>query len=285
MLASDHHFFTVDLEDWYQGLTSTNPQIYRWDEFESRVVPNTHRLLALLREFNVLATFFVLGKVADEHPALIEAIAADGHELAVHGYHHRFVFKLTPDTFKREIDAGRAALRRAVDCEPLGHRAPYFSLNGDTLWAFDVLHEMGFVYDSSTFPAQMGLYGFPESPRTPFAWPNGLIELPANTLSFFGRNWPFIGGFYTRLLPYAITERWLKRVVADGHTINYYVHPWEMDEAQQYRNVTARERVTHYHGRASLEQKLRRILSDYRFGRICDALPLQAATPQLESIG
>ena len=141
--------FTVDLEDWFQGLTSTNPQIERWPEFESRVEPATDNLLALLRNQHVKATFFVLGYVADRHPALIERIVDGGHEIGVHGYYHRFVYRLTPDEFANELELSIAAVERITGRQPLGHRAPYFSVNGTTPWAFSIMQAHGLIHTTA----------------------------------------------------------------------------------------------------------------------------------------
>lgn len=258
--------FTVDLEEWFQGLTSTNPQVARWPEFESRVVPATEHLLALLRQHNIRATFFVLGYVADAHPHLIERIAAEGHELGIHGYYHRFVYRLTRDEFAREIDMSIAALERITGMSPAGHRAPYFSINASTSWAFDVLVARGIRYDSSVFPTRNILYGYPDAPRFPYR-PAGhaLVEFPATTMRAAGRNWPIAGGFYNRLLPYALVRHGIRQVNAEGQSAVLYIHPWELDTGQRYGQVTLRERITHYHGRRGLEKKLHRLFADFRF--------------------
>lgn len=258
--------FTVDLEDWFQGLTSTNPQVERWPEFESRVEPATENLLALLRNQQVKATFFVLGYVADRHPELIERIADDGHEIGVHGYYHRFVYQLTPDEFANELELSIAAVERITGRQPLGHRAPYFSVNGTTPWAFSIMQSHGILYDSSVFPTRNMLYGYPGAPRYPYRVDGTeLIEFPASTVRAVGVTWPIAGGFYTRALPYSITRWAMNRLHSQDIPAVMYVHPWELDTGQTYSKVTARERVTHYHGRRGLETKLNQLLSDYEF--------------------
>jgi polysaccharide deacetylase family protein (PEP-CTERM system associated) len=265
--------FTVDLEDWYQGLTSTNPLVDQWPGFESRVEANTHRLLAILRECHVRATFFVLGYIADTHPGLVEAIAAAGHEIGVHGYHHRFVTKMNAGEFEREIDLTLEALDRIVGSRIVGHRAPYFSINGRTAWAFDVLESRGFAYDSSVFPTRNMLYGYPDAPRFPYQVPgHAMVEFPATTLLFAGRKWPIAGGFYNRALPYAVIRRGIQQVNGEGQPAIIYVHPWELDSGQRYDQVTLRERITHYYGRGGLEKKTRRLLSEFRFGSLQDVM-------------
>lgn len=263
--------FTVDLEEWFQGLTSTNCQVERWAEFESRVVPATHLLLGILREYGVRATFFVLGHVADRQPALIDAICAEGHELGIHGYYHRFVYRLTPSAFDGEVGRSMEAVMRVNGEVPQGHRAPYFSVNATTPWAFDVLARHGLRYDSSVFPTRNMLYGFPGAPRLPYrVAENALWEIPASTVRWAGKTWPMAGGFYVRALPYTVTRWALRRLQQAGEPAILYIHPWELDLGQRYNQVTPRERITHYHGRHGLAAKLHRLFSDFRFGPMRD---------------
>jgi len=268
--------FSVDVEDWFQGLTSTNPRVEQWPGFESRVVPATRRLLEMLRTYQIRATFFILGHVADQHPSLVEQIAADGHEIGVHGYSHRFIFRLTPDEFARELERSVCAVERITGEMPLGHRAPYFSINGSTAWVFDCLQASGFGYDSSVFPTpKVLLYGFPDAPRFPHRVEGyTLMEFPLSTLRWGGVNWPLAGGFYLRALPYAFMRWGIARLNRQGQPAIMYIHPWELDLDQDYQQVTLRERITHYHGRRRLEAKLHRLFTDFRFG------PLQALLEQ-----
>ena len=219
------------------------------------------------------ATFFVLGYVADQYPTLIERVAAEGHEIGVHGYFHRFVFRLTPDQFAEELERSVRAVERITGEQPLGHRAPYFSIDARTPWAFDVLEAHGFRYDSSVFPTRTMLYGYPDAPRLPYR-PAGckLVEFPVSTAHVVGANWPMAGGFYMRALPYAVVRWAIGQLNWQGQPAIMYLHPWELDLNQTYRQVTFRERITHYHGRRSLERKLRHLVMDFRFGPLCDLL-------------
>lgn len=276
--------FTVDLEDWFQGLTSTNPLVDQWPRFESRVVPATRTLLEILRRHRVRATFFVLGYVADQHPALIEEVAADGHELGVHGYWHRFVSRMTPAEFRAELEQGCAAVERITGQRPRGHRAPYFSVNASTPWAFDCMEAAGITYDSSVFPTRNMLYGFPGAPRFAYRVPGSrIVEFPAATAKFAGRTWPVAGGFYVRSLPYAVTRRAIASIHAEGQPAVMYVHPWELDVAQKYRAVTPRERVTHYGGRRTLAGKLERLFTDFRFTTLGELLAQWEAVDQAQA--
>jgi polysaccharide deacetylase family protein (PEP-CTERM system associated) len=264
--------------------------VERWEQFESRVVYATHLLLDILRQYQVRATFFTLGHVADRQPALMEAICADGHELGIHGYYHRFVNRLTPAEFESEVGRSIEAVTRVNGVVPKGHRAPYFSINATTPWAFDILARHGLSYDSSVFPTRNMLYGFPGAPRLPYQVADGTLwELPASTVKWAGKLWPMSGGFYVRAMPYTVTRWALRRLQSAGEPAVLYIHPWELDLGQHYHQVTPRERITHYYGRRGLAAKLHRLFSDFRFGPMSEVvtklekgLPLASApAPEL----
>lgn len=289
MVAAPLNAFTVDLEEWFQGLTSTNRQPERWDALESRVVHATGLLLDILRQYGVRATFFTLGHVADRQRALMETICAEGHEIAIHGYWHHFVYRLTPAEFDEETGRSIEAVMRITGVAPQGHRAPYFSVNASTPWAFDVLARHGLRYDSSVFPTKNMLYGFPGAPRLPYRVAEGALwELPASTVRVAGKVLPVAGGFYVRAMSYVVTRWALRRLQQAGEPAVLYIHPWELDLGQRYRQVTARERITHYYGRQGLAEKLHRLFSDFRFGTMGELVsqletdqPLAAAQPEL----
>jgi polysaccharide deacetylase family protein (PEP-CTERM system associated) len=287
---------TVDLEDWYQGLTSTSRHLERWPSYEDRVVESTQKLLALLDRAAVRATFFVLGYVADEFPGLVRSVAEAGHEIALHGYHHRLISHLTRDELRADLLRGRAAVESASGQQVTGFRAPMFSINRATLWALELLLEMGFRYDSSLFPTRNMLYGFPGAPRFPYRpfvalgdldratisgnaesgagpHPWEFVEFPPSTVRLFGINWPVAGGFYTRLLPYPLLRSALRRLNREGHPAILYVHPWEFDPDQPRPHPTPRERLTHYSNLHLTESKWSALLRDFCFAPLRDLDP------------
>jgi polysaccharide deacetylase family protein (PEP-CTERM system associated) len=277
---------TIDLEDWYQGLTSTSQQVDRWPGFEDRVVPSTDRILEVLDRVGVQATFFVLGYVADRFPDLVRRVAEAGHEIGLHGYHHRQVFLLTPEQFRAEILQGRKAVERAGGQKVDGYRAPMFSINRSALWALEILRDLGFRYDSSVFPTRNMLYGFPEAPRFPYhPFRNGVfVEFPLSTVRLLGLNWPVAGGFYLRLLPYPIFKWALKRINREGKPAIIYLHPWELDPDHPRPNPSFRERFTHYTNLHRTESKLSALLRDFSFGPLA-ALLEHGEPPPAEPAG
>src|SRR4051794_26914140 len=159
---------TFDVEDYFH-VHAFEDVISRdtWAEIPSRIVENTRLILQLLREHNTKATFFILGWVAERHPEIVREIAAEGHELASHGYAHESVYKLSPGAFRRDVQRCVDALLTAVPQASIrGYRAPSFSITEDTGWAFEVLESLDFAYDSSVFPVTLhDRYGIHSAPR------------------------------------------------------------------------------------------------------------------------
>lgn len=264
---------TVDLEEWYQGLTSTNARPELWSALEPRAEQATTELLQLLGDAGVRATFFALGTLVEQYPDLVARIRDAGHEIALHGYAHRRVDRMTPAEFADELDRGLEALWQAARIRPIGHRAPYFSIRSDMDWAFRVLGTRRFRYDSSIFPARSLIYGDPAASRLPYYLSEfNIVEFPVTTLRAGGRNWPAAGGFYTRALPISLVRRALRQSLAAGAPAVLYLHPWELDKGQRYSQVSPRERVTHYWGRRFLADRLRLLVAEFRFGALEDVL-------------
>lgn len=261
---------TIDLEDWYQGLTSTSTQIGRWSQLEDRVVANTEKLLDIFAEYDVKATFFVLGYVADQFPAIVRRVADEGHEIGLHGYHHYRVSTITPEQFRRELVRGRKVVEDVTGQAIRGHRAPMFSINRSCLWAFDILREQGFLYDSSVFPIRNPYYGIVDAPREPFRpiIADNFIEFPMSALAIRTFNLPISGGFYMRLMPNVLFQRAIHQLHQQKRGLNFYLHPWELDPTHPRLPLTLktmRERFTHYWGLNSVEHKLCALLKSFEF--------------------
>ena len=280
--ATPLNAFSVDVEDWYQvaDFDAVIP-FPTWDRYESRVRRNTDRILALLAAHGVKGTFFVLTWNAERHPDVVRTIQAAGHEIATHGYAHRIVYEQTPAEFRTDVERAKKTLEDLTGEAVLGYRAPSFSFTSKSLWALDVLLELGLRYDSSVFPVRDALYGLPDAARHPYVIREDgagrrLIEFPITTTPLFGRNLPLGGGGYLRLLPYAYMRWGMRRVNrAEQRAALVYLHPWELDPGQP-RLKTAGKRgfSSHYVNLATTERKIVRLLRDFRFAPIRDLLEL-----------
>jgi polysaccharide deacetylase family protein (PEP-CTERM system associated) len=270
--------FTIDVEDYYHvsAFEAVVPQA-TWDRYESRVVANTQRLLDLLDTYTTKATFFVLGWVAERHPALVRTLAARGHEVASHGHAHQRVYTQTPAQFRAETRRAKQCLEDTLGQPIRGYRAASYSITRASLWALEVLREEGFAYDSSIFPIRHDLYGLPQSPRFchrlpgPSAAP--LVECPLSTLRVGGINVPLAGGGYLRLFPYAYT-RWGMRYLNrhEGQPAVVYLHPWEVDPGQPRIPAGRLARFRHYTNLQKMAGRVERLLQDFAFGTMAEVL-------------
>ena len=263
---------TVDVEDYFQveALASAVPRA-AWETMERRIEANTDLLLTAFDRAGVTGTFFTLGWVAERHPALIRRIVEAGNELASHGYGHERVDRLGPEAFRADIRRAKSVLEEVGGVRVLGYRAPTFSLNARTTWAFAVLSEEGYRYSSSIYPIRHDLYGMPDAPRLPFQ-PNGgpLWEIPLTTARVFGHNLPCGGGGWFRLLPYRVFRLGVRRFHREHDApALFYTHPWEFDPDQPPVQVQSRlSRFRHYINLSRTEARLERLLRDFAWDRM-----------------
>lgn len=270
--------FTVDVEDYFQvAALASAVDRDSWGQRESRVERNTGMLLDLLAERQIRGTFFVLGWIAERHPGLIKRIAAAGHEIACHGFSHQLIYTQTPAEFREETARSKRILEDLVGAAVLGYRAASFSITRQSLWALDVLIDLGFHYDSSVFPIRHDRYGIPGADPRPalLAAPSGrtLVEFPMSAARFAGVAVPVSGGGYFRLLPYAVTRAGLRQINDRfGRPFTFYLHPWEIDPGQPRVPVGWLSRFRHYTNLDRCESRLRRLLREFRFGAMREVL-------------
>lgn len=262
--------FSVDVEDYFQvaALAAAVPR-ESWPDRESRVERNTDRILALLEERGIHGTFFVLGWIAERHPTLVRRIAAAGHEIASHGYSHQLIYTQSPAEFRAETVRSKHLLEDLSGAAVLGYRAASFSITRRSLWALDVLVELGFRYDSSIFPIRHDRYGIPGAAEAPgpVTAPSGatLIEFPMSAARWCGIRVPVSGGGYFRLLPFSVTRWGLRQINAQGRPFTFYLHPWEIDPDQPRVAVSGLSRIRHYTNLHCCEDRLRRLMAEFSF--------------------
>ncbi|MFO1431872.1 MAG: XrtA system polysaccharide deacetylase [Candidatus Competibacteraceae bacterium] len=280
---------TVDVEDYFH-VAAFSRQIdpATWDRFPARVEHNTQRLLELFAERGIDATFFVLGWVAERFPGLVRAIAAQGHEVACHGYSHQLIYRQTPAVFREETIRAKACLEEQAQRPILGYRAASYSITKRSLWAINILAELGFAYDSSIFPIHHDRYGIPGSPRWPYRLitPSGtIIEFPPSTWSVLGWRLPVAGGGYFRLYPYRFTRAALAHLNhAAGWPFIFYLHPWEIDPEQPPIRSGKVSTFRHYLNLHRCESRLRRLLKDFEFAPV-DAVLKSLPMPTVSTVG
>lgn len=264
--------FTIDVEDWFHILEVEGAEnATAWNSLEWRVERNLRALLDLLGQFEIKATCFVLGWIADRFPKLLREAAEAGHEIASHGYGHQVLNVLSPAEFRDDICRAKKALEDATGRRVCGYRAPGFSITSRTSWAIEELVAAGYIFDSSIFPAIHGHGGIPDAPRYPHVQqtPSGdLVEFPISVADTpFGAQC-FFGGGYLRLSPLWIIEAMAKRVRADGRGVIWYIHPREIDPGHPRLAMPLKRRFKSYVNLRRTEHKLRAILAAGRFATL-----------------
>lgn len=287
--ASVKHAMTIDVEDYYHvAAFSKVIQPADWENFPSRVEDNTRRILDLFDAQGVKSTFFILGWVAERRPDLVKEIDRRGHEIASHGYSHQLVYTQTPEVFRDETYRSKEILEQLVSKPVDGYRAASYSITGQSLWALDILMDLGFRWDSSIFPVRHDRYGMPNSPEEPY-WivgKNGgrLLEFPLTTAKVMGLSVPAAGGGYFRQYPYFLS-RWLfNRASQSGKRSQiFYLHPWEIDTDQpKIEGASWFSRFRHYTNIKKCASRLTQLLHDFEFGTMSESLGSREVSTQLE---
>ena len=264
------HALTIDVEEWFHDDWRPNRGV-DWDQLASTVEREVERVLALLAERTLRATFFVLGDVARRHPALVRRIAAGGHEIASHGDMHRKVASQTRGEFTADVARSIAELESCVGQRVAGYRAPYFITSPNELWAVDVLAELGIVYDASYMPLRWAPHRGHELPRVPYRHPCGVWEFPLPVDEAYG-GWhlPYAGGGpMLRFLRYETLRRFLNRYEQQRGAAVVYLHPWELDPTPRALPGTPRYvRLWKRLGSGRTLPSFRRLLQDFEFGPI-----------------
>lgn len=272
---------SIDVEEYYHSVEFASAlSAEQCRDLPSRVQESTRQVLALLDLIGVRATFFIVGEIAEVHPRLIQEIGAAGHEIACHSYRHTLVWDQAPDEFRLDVRRARAILQELTGRPVIGYRAPNYSIGAQQAWAYDILLEEGFRYDSSVYPILHDRYGSPNAPRFPHPvrthGPHELIEFPIGTTRVLGANLPIGGGGYFRLLPVAWFQNGIQRVnTHEQQPVMFYFHPWELDAEQPHPPMPWYHSLRHYLGIDGLETKLLQLLRHCRFSTVQEVLGLQ----------
>lgn len=244
----------------------------RWDEYPVRFNIGMSKILRILDRYEVRATFFFLGWIADRYPEAVSEVAQKGHEIAIHSYEHRLIYTQSPEEFEADLVRALQAVRKAYDGPILGYRAPSFSIHKNTLWALDILRKLKFRYDSSISPIGRARYGIATAPEGPHEIADGLLEFPMSTVPVFGR---VAGGGYLRFYPFAFTCQaidWLNR--KRGLPAIVYLHPWELDPEQPRIRAGVANTVRHRVNLHRTEKRLEELCRRFEFGPVRRVLGL-----------
>jgi polysaccharide deacetylase family protein (PEP-CTERM system associated) len=270
---------SVDVEDYHNQLAV---------DFQNRIEPPdqeaercTEKMLEIFSDCGVKGTFFILGEIAKAYPELVRRIGDEGHHLGVHGYHHLRLQQQSKVQFRGSISKAKWLIEDLVGREADAYRAPCFSLDASTLWALEVVADLGFRYDSSIFPTRSGYEGTPGQ-RSPYLYrlPNGktIWEVPLSTVEIAGRRVGACGGGYLRMFPLRYTQYAVRQLHEAGDPVVIYLHPYELEPRPRISALPAMSvaqslsfHFFNFHqcvGRSSVESKVRWLLDHHRFGTI-----------------
>ncbi len=215
---------SVDVESWVHRQVFKIPLSEQTKELDAgHVLKSTKIILELFKKYQVKATFFVLGTVAEWYPELIEDMKNNGHEIGIHGYTHKRLCHHTRESFDEEIKK-TVSILNSMGVIPSGYRSPAFT-RAD--FQYDVLNENGITFDSSVFPIKTPLYDGTSFGCRPFIIDSGIIEIPCSVLKISKLRIP-VGGFYLRLLGGRINHVLFKAIVRRNGIAVMYFHPWEL---------------------------------------------------------
>ncbi len=272
---------TIDVEDYFHvAAFERYVRAEDWPRYPLRVEDNTSRILDMLDEFSVKATFFVLAWVAERCSSLVREIQRRGHHVACHGYGHKLIYRIGPDNFRKDVRESKKLLEDICGRQVRGYRAPSYSITKRSLWALDILIEEGFLYDSSIFPIVHDLYGIPGADRFPhvISRPSGIIrEFPMSTIQVGVSNIryrvPVAGGGYLRLFPAGLIRKAVNHINRSEHQpAVIYFHPWEIDPGQPRICAGFKSRFRHYLNLDKTAGKIRYLLGSLQFGPMEDVL-------------
>jgi len=277
------HLLTVLLEDYFHvGAFNGLIEREKWYRFEPRSEKNTLRALDLLDRFQIKATFFLLGWIAERQPDLVREVARRGHEIGSRGFYHRSLRQMSSDEFRNDLARSRDALEQAGGKKVVGFRAARRLTLPTDAWALDVLAKEGYAYDSSVLPTYRSLQ---VDPTLRFAHPfhtvNGpLWEFPVATWPVLGLPLPILGGNYSRQLPHTFTRKLVSRWDQEfDHPFVLYFHVWELDPDQpRISGASPLTRVRHYRGLEKMGRLLEEYFAEYNFSPIADYLNLELTT-------
>ena len=269
---------SVDVEEYYHGMEfeAALPGEQR-GSLPSRVEGSVDQVLALLADHNARATFFTVGQVAEAHPEMVRRMDCAGHEVACHSYRHELVYRQSPEEFRADIRRAKAVLEDLTGKAVIGYRAPNYSIQIGQQWAYDILLEEGFRYDSSVYPILHDRYGQADAPRFSYeirrTGDRSLIEFPIGTVQIAGLNLPLGGGGYFRLFPEVLFRLGIRRVNrTDNQPVMFYFHPWELDPDQPRPPMPWHHRFRHYVGLSRQAAKLSKLFRSIRFATVQDVL-------------
>jgi len=287
--------FTVDWEDFGQLTTK-----YRFNKITSPkndIERQTNIILQTCNDYNIKGTFFVLGITAKYRPDLVRLIYQEGHEIALHGFFHEALNTISYKRIYNDILESKKLVEDIIGSEIFGYRAPFFSLTRNRLKTLELLSELGFIYDSSIFPAflsKIGISNFsPKNAYYELANKSKIVELPLSTVGILNTRFSLSGGSYMRLLPQPLIVAFFRRIERNLDPGMIYLHPYEFDNKKikvesnypefflKDKIYAAIQNLRWNLNKNSIENKIKYLFSEYKFTSCKDVASIILENPPI----
>lgn len=271
-----NNILTIDVEDYYSASLMTygslNLRVQANEDEEQRLQRDLKNVFGILRRYDVKATFFVVGYIAEKYPKIVKSIYLEGHDIGSHSYNHNLINNMSEADFCDDLKKSTEALERNINRRVNSYRAPAWSYKVNcNSWFWKVLNKNGIRYDSSIFPTKNFLYGVPDAPRFIHKRDFNVIEIPPSTLRYLNKNIPFSGGFYLRVLPYWFIRKAIRAINRSGQPAVVYLHPYEVGEGlEKILGQTVVNNFIHHYRIPCTKVKFENLLKDFRFCSIAD---------------
>lgn len=264
------NILTFDIEDWYNCDFISGD--FNWDKYEVRIYEGVERILMELSDRKQKGTFFCLGWIAEQHPSIIKRIADEGHQVGCHSYQHELATRFTPLQFKEDTYKSKCLIEDVIGKSIDAYRAPGFSITESNTWAFEILSELEFKYDSSVFPSHHDYGGMPNygNGEPAIISINGctMKEFPITIHEIAGKHFVFSGGGFFRLFPYSLIKSWSKQ----SDYLMTYFHPRDFDPDQpMIEYLPMMRKFKSYVGLKTSFKKFQRYLDDFEFISVVEA--------------
>lgn len=281
-MENKNHAFTlsIDWEDFGQLLGRDRSGVLT-PPLPVTIDRQTDIILSMLSDSGKKATFFILGMLAEHRPDLVKKIAAEGHEIGLHGHMHINMRLLNRQQALEDLSHAQKLVTDIIGAPVYGFRAPYFSIDESNLFVLEILTELGLLYDSSIFPIKLKRYGIAHFNRDDalYILPNGrqIVELPLTVGEVNGKTVPVAGGGYIRAFPRFLLTKMFRKLDEQGKDVMLYMHPYEFDTRridastnypQEQRFSPAKTFLINLRWnlfRQSIRGKLKSLLNQYEF--------------------
>jgi len=222
---------TVDVEEGFHGLWPSAHKTmirYRHEFPEGTFIEPLRNILKLFEREHVHSTFFVLGKIAETFPEVVEEIYDLGHEVASHGYFHVDFTSISLTELEEMERRNCNTLAKITGEVPIGFRAPFFRINPTII---SLLSKIGYAYDSSVIPS-VGIpgwwshYGGSLCPHRVNKGKDEFFEVPISVFPYLRLP---IGGWFLRNFGVTYVKTAIKWFLRRRMPTIVYVHPFDVD--------------------------------------------------------